>query len=67
MILESALQRKIRLVSSENPDFLQAFRLRTRLFIGDDGGRRPIADHITNAKVYSASAARNKPNTYVVE
>jgi hypothetical protein len=54
MILESALQRKIRLVSSENPDFLQAFRKRTRLFIGDDGGRRPIADHITNAKVYSA-------------
>jgi uncharacterized membrane protein YhaH (DUF805 family) len=37
-------------------------------FIGDDGGRRPIADHITNAKVhFQQSAARNKPNTSVVE
>jgi hypothetical protein len=65
---KAPLQRKIRLVSSENPDFLQACRLRTRLFIGDGGGRRPIADHITNAKVYfQQNAARNKPNTYVVE
>jgi len=37
-------------------------------FIGDDEGRRQIADHITNAKVYfQQSTARNKPNTYVVE
>src|SRR5262245_29118315 len=62
----ASLQRKIRLGSRENPDFLQACRLRT--FIGGDGDRRPIADHITNAKVYfQQSAARNKPNTYVAE
>jgi len=34
------------------------------IYVGNGGA---IADHITNAKVYSASAARNKPNTYVVE
>jgi hypothetical protein len=53
-------------VSSENPDFSPSLLLKDT-FIGD-GSRRPIADHITNAKAYfQQSAARNKPNTNVVE
>jgi len=51
-------------VSSENPDFLQACRLRTRLLLMMEVGDQSL----TNAKVYfQQSAARNKPNTYVVE
>jgi len=57
----SALQRKIRIVPSENPDFLQAWRLRTRLLVMVEVGDQSL----TNAEVYfQQSAARNKPNAW---
>ena len=57
----SAVQRKIRIVPSENPDFLQAWRLRTRLLVMVEVGDQSL----TNAEVYfQQSAARNKPNAW---
>jgi hypothetical protein len=61
MILEKRASTKNQVSVQRKSRFSPSLPLKDT-FIGDDGGRRPIAE-----VYFQQSAARNKPNTYVVE